>query len=650
MVQRYVMSIDQGTTSTRCILFDARGRLVSVAQREHQQHFPRPGWVEHDATEIWRNVGRIVPQALADAGVEPAQVVGLGIANQRETTVLWDRHTGNPVGRAIVWQDTRTDSMLEQLAREPGADRVRRLCGLPLATYFSAPRIRWMLERTPGLRERAERGDVLFGTVESWLIWNLTGGPEGGVHVTDVTNASRTMLMNLRTLSWDDELLEFFDVPRAMLPRIRPSTEVYGTTSRVVPGIRIAAALGDQQAALFGQTCFAPGEAKCTYGTGSFLLLNTGPTPVLSTHGMLTTVGFKIGDEPAVYALEGSIAVTGSLVQWFRDGLELIGSAPEIETLARTVEDNGGCYIVPAFSGLFAPHWHSEARGVIAGLTSYITKGHLARAVLEATGWQTREVVDAMNADSGLALSTLKVDGGMTADNLLMQFVADVLDVPVVRPMVAETVSLGAAYAAGLSVGYWPDLEGLRRNWHRAGQWLPTMDPARRDSEYSHWRQAVELTFGWMRPGPTAAPPGSDLVEVVLADHRRIEQLFRDLRNDEADRPALIAELSAALVAHATATERTVRPDATESGLADELLTVLESTDPEKALVVLENSVDAHIRAEERGLLNDLRRTLSTSDRTGLGRAFVAERQRQLDLDCGSAAHVREQGSRLRLS
>ncbi|MFE6617132.1 glycerol kinase GlpK [Amycolatopsis sp. NPDC057786] len=650
MVQRYVMSIDQGTTSTRCILFDARGRLVSVAQREHQQHFPRPGWVEHDATEIWRNVGRIVPQALADAGAEPAQVVGLGIANQRETTVLWDRHTGNPVGRAIVWQDTRTDAMLEQLAREPGADRVRRLCGLPLATYFSAPRIRWMLERTPGLRERAERGDVLFGTVESWLIWNLTGGPDGGVHVTDVTNASRTMLMNLRTLSWDDELLEFFDVPRAMLPRIRPSTEVYGTTSRVVPGIRIAAALGDQQAALFGQTCFAPGEAKCTYGTGSFLLLNTGPTPVLSTHGMLTTVGFKIGDEPAVYALEGSIAVTGSLVQWFRDGLELIGSAPEIETLARTVEDNGGCYIVPAFSGLFAPHWHSEARGVIAGLTSYITKGHLARAVLEATGWQTREVVDAMNADSGLALSTLKVDGGMTADNLLMQFVADVLDVPVVRPMVAETVSLGAAYAAGLSVGYWPDLEGLRRNWHRAGQWLPTMDPARRDSEYSHWRQAVELTFGWMRPGPTAAPPGSDLVEVVLADHRRIEQLFRDLRNDEADRPALIAELSASLVAHATATERIIRPDATENGLAAELLAVLEVADPEKALVVLENSVDAHIRAEERGLLNDLRRTLSTSDRTGLGRAFVAERQRQLDLDCGSAAHVREQGSRLRLS
>lgn len=519
----------------------------------------------------------------------------------------------------------------------------------PLATYFSAPRIRWLLDRTPGLRERAERGDVLFGTIESWLIWNLTGGAEGGVHVTDVTNASRTMLMNLRTLNWDVELLDFFDVPRAMLPEIRSSTEVYGTTSRVVPGIRIAAALGDQQAALFGQTCFAPGEAKCTYGTGSFLLLNTGPTPVLSTHGMLTTVGFKIGDEPAVYALEGSIAVTGSLVQWFRDGLELIGSAPEIETLARTVEDNGGCYIVPAFSGLFAPHWHSEARGVIAGLTSYITKGHLARAVLEATGWQTREVVDAMNADSGLALKTLKVDGGMTADNLLMQFVADVLDVPVVRPMVAETVSLGAAYAAGLSVGYWPDLEGLRRNWHRAGQWLPAMDPARRTTEYGHWRQAVELTFGWMRPGPAAVAPGSDLVEVLLADHRRFEQLFRDLRNTEADRPALVAELAALLVAHATATERIVRPEAPGELFADDLLAALDPDDVEKALQRLENLVDTHVRGEERGLLNDLRATMSTSDRTALGRAFAAERHRQLDLGSGDPAYIRDLGDRLRL-
>jgi glycerol kinase len=616
---RYVMSIDQGTTSTRCILFDARGRLVSVVQREHQQHFPRPGWVEHDAAEIWRNLSKIVPEALAQAGVSAEQVAGLGIANQRETTVLWDRRTGVPVGRAIVWQDTRTDRMIEQLEREPGVKRVRELCGLPLATYFSAPKIRWLLDQTPGLQERAERGEVLFGTMESWLIWNLTGG----LHVTDVTNASRTMLMNLRTLSWDDELLEFFDVPRAMLPEIRSSAEVFGTTTRVVPGIRIAAALGDQQAALFGQTCFAPGEAKCTYGTGSFLLLNTGQSVVLSTHGMLTTVGFKIGDEPAVYALEGSIAVTGSLVQWFRDGLELISSAPEIETLARTVEDNGGCYIVPAFSGLFAPHWHSEARGVIAGLTSYITKGHLARAVLEATGWQTREVVDAMNADSGLALSTLKVDGGMTADNLLMQFIADVLDVPVVRPMVAETVSLGAAYAAGLAVGYWPDLEGLRRNWHRAGQWLPAMAPAQRDSEYAHWRQAVELTFGWMRPtGNSSRPAGTDLVEVILDDHRRIEQLLRDLRSQDADQARVRGELSRMLAAHFSATERILHK---QVGIGTDLAAMSEQD-----LMDLEDAVGTHIRDEERSLLNELRRSLSSSDRVALGRAFAAERGKHL--------------------
>ncbi|HEY1573645.1 MAG TPA: glycerol kinase GlpK [Pseudonocardiaceae bacterium] len=499
MVQRYVMSIDQGTTSTRCILFDQRGRLVSVVQKEHQQHYPRPGWVEHDAVEIWRNVSRIVPQTMAQAGVGAGQVVAVGIANQRETVVLWDRHTGHPIGHAINWQDTRTDEMVEELARKPGADTIRERTGLPLATYFSAPRISWLLDRTPGLRERAERGDVLVGTMESWLIWNLTGGADGGVHVTDVTNASRTLLMDLHTLAWDDWLLSFFDIPRRTLPQIRSSTETYGVTTKVVPGITIGAALGDQHAALFGQTCFSPGEAKCTYGTGSFLLLNTGPTPVHSTHGLLSTVGFRIGQEKAVYALEGSIAITGSLVQWFRDGLGLITSAPEIETLARTVEDNGGCYIVPAFSGLFAPHWRSEARGVIAGLTSYVTKGHLARAVLEATGWQTREVVDAMNADSGLDLSTLRVDGGMTADNLLMQIVADVLNVPVVRPMVVETVSLGAAYAAGLAVGYWPDLEGLRGNWHRAAQWSPAMDAARRAEEYANWQRAVELSFGWIQ-------------------------------------------------------------------------------------------------------------------------------------------------------
>lgn len=508
MTERYVMSIDQGTTSTRCILFDHGGRLVSVAQREHRQHFPKPGWVEHDPMEIWRNLERIAPEALAQAGATPGQVAAVGIANQRETTVLWDRLTGVPIGRAIVWQDMRTGPLVDELARAPGAAMVTERSGLPLATYFSAPRVRWMLDHTPGLRERAERGEVLFGTMESWLIWNLSGGVDGGVHVTDVTNASRTLLMDLHTLTWDDGLLDFFGVPKAMLPEIRSSTETYGTARRVFPGVRVGAALGDQQAALFGQACFSPGETKCTYGTGAFLLMNTGTTPVRSDNGLLTTVGYKIGDEPAVYALEGSIAITGALVQWLRDGLGLISTAPEIETLARTVGDNGGCYIVPAFSGLFAPHWRSEARGIIVGLTSYITKGHLARAVLEATAWQTREVVDAMNADSGLSLKELKADGGMTSDNLVMQMVADVLNVPVARPMVVETVSLGAAYAAGLAVGYWAGLEGLRRNWHRAARWVPAMEPARRAAEYDNWKRAVERTFDWIRAGedPAAAP------------------------------------------------------------------------------------------------------------------------------------------------
>ncbi|AGZ43750.1 glycerol kinase GlpK [Actinoplanes friuliensis] len=496
MTERYVVAIDQGTTSTRCIVFDRHGQLVSLAQQEHKQYFPRPGWVEHDAAEIWRNVERLAPLALSRAGITTEQVAAVGIANQRETTVLWDRRTGVPVGRAIVWQDTRTDGLVNALVAAPGADEVQERCGLPLATYFSGPRVSWMLDHTPGLRERAESGEVLFGTMETWLIWNLTGG----LHVTDVTNASRTMLLDVRTLRWSPEACAFFGVPMAMLPEVRPSVEVFGTATAAFPGVRIGAALGDQQAALFGQTCFTPGEAKCTYGTGSFLLLNTGTELVRSTHGLLSTVAYQLAGEPAQYALEGSIAITGSLVQWFRDQLELIASAPEIETLARTVSDNGGCYIVPAFSGLYAPHWRSEARGVIVGLTSYITKGHLARAVLEATAWQTREVVDAMNANSGLTLKTLKVDGGMTADNLLMQFVADVLDVPVVRPLASETVSLGAAYAAGLAVGYWSDLEDLSRNWHRAAQWMPAMDPAVRDSEYDNWRRAVERTFDWIKP------------------------------------------------------------------------------------------------------------------------------------------------------
>jgi glycerol kinase len=478
-------------------LFDHGAQIVSVAQLEQQYHYPRPGWVEHDALEIWRNLCKLVPRVLADAGAEAADVAAVGITNQRETAVVWDRSTGRPVRRAIVWQDTRTQSLVERLSQLPGAADAATRSGLPLAAYFSAPRLRWLLDETPGLRERAERGEVLFGTMDTWLIWNLTGGPDGGVHVTDVSTAILTALMNIRSLSWDRQLLEFFAVPEAVLPEIRPSLERYATARRPLAGVPIAAALGHQQSALFGQTCFAAGEAKCTYGTGSFLLLNTGLDPVTSTHGMLTTVAYQASAEKPVYALEGSIAITGSLVQWFRDNLGLIKTAAEIETLARTVDDNGGCYIVPAFSGLFAPYWRPHARGIIAGLTSYITKGHLARAVVEATGWQTREVVDAMNADASLPLTALKVDGGMTSDNLLMQFIADVLDIPVVRPMVAETVSLGVAYAAGLTVGYWPDLEGLRRNWRRAAEWLPQMDADRRAAEHRNWQQAVELTFGW---------------------------------------------------------------------------------------------------------------------------------------------------------
>jgi glycerol kinase len=491
--KRYIASIDQGTASSRCLLFDVRGRIVSVGQKEHRQIFPKPGWVEHDPVEIWHNVLEVVQEALTKAQLTLADIVALGITNQRETTVVWDRETGVPVQNAINWQDIRTDHLIRELASGEGQDRFRDRCGLPLATYFSGPKIRWLLDHVPGLQERAEAGDVLFGTMDAWLIWNLTGR-----HVTDVTNAGRTMLMNLETLEWDDVLLDAMGVPRAMLPEIRPSAEVYGEASGTLAGLPVAGALGDQHAALFGQTCFARGEGKCTYGTGSFLLLNTGDQPVKSANGLLTTVGYKIGDAPPTYALEGSIAVTGALVQWFRDNLDVIGSAPEIETLARTVEDNGGCYFVPAFAGLFAPHWRSDARGVIAGLTGYITKGHLARAVLEATAWQTREVVEAMNTDAGVDLSTLKVDGGMTANNLLMQFLADVLDVPVVRPIVAETPSLGAAYAAGVGVGFWPDVESLRENWHVAGEWVPGMDPAVREKGYRKWRKAVQRTLDWV--------------------------------------------------------------------------------------------------------------------------------------------------------
>jgi glycerol kinase len=491
--ERYVVSIDQGTASSRCLVFDRKARIVSVAQKEHRHHFPRPGWVEHDPQEIWGNVLTVVAQALDKAGLSPSEMGALGIANQRETTVLWDRRTGSPVHNAINWEDTRTDRLCREIVEEFGQERFRSKTGLPVSTYFSGPKVRWLLDHIPGLRERAEAGDVLFGTMDSWLLWNLCGR-----HVTDVTNASRTLMMNLHTLDWDDDLLGMLGVPRAVLPEIRPSSEIYGEARVALAGVPVASVLGDQHAALLGQTCFDPGDAKCTYGTGSFLLLNTGKRPVPSQNGLLTTLGYQLGTDRPTYALEGSIAITGALVQWFRDNLGLIGSAPEIETLALTVEDNGGCYFVPAFSGLFAPHWRSDARGVIAGLTGYINKGHLARAVLEATAWQTREVVEAMNTDYGGGLAALRVDGGMTANNLLMQSLADVLDVPVMRPIVAETVSLGAAYAAGLAVGFWPDLDSLTRNWHKAGEWLPKIDPVAREKGYRKWRKAVARTVDWL--------------------------------------------------------------------------------------------------------------------------------------------------------
>ncbi|MEU8568676.1 glycerol kinase GlpK [Streptomyces pathocidini] len=494
----FIAAIDQGTTSSRCIVFDKDGRIVSVDQKEHEQIFPRPAWVEHDAAEIWTNVQEVVSNALIKARISREDIKAIGITNQRETTLLWDRHTGEPVHNAIVWQDTRTDALCRELGRNVGQDRFRRETGLPLASYFAGPKVRWLLDNVEGLRERAERGDILFGTMDSWVIWNLTGGVDGGVHVTDVTNASRTMLMNLHTMEWDDKILTSMEIPAAILPEIRSSAEVYGTAKGVLEGIPVAAALGDQQAALFGQTCFAEGEAKSTYGTGTFLLMNTADKIINSYSGLLTTVAYRIGDQEPVYALEGSIAVTGSLVQWMRDQMGLISTAAEIETLASSVEDNGGAYFVPAFSGLFAPYWRSDARGVIAGLTRYVTKAHIARAVLEATAWQTREIVDAMHKDSGVDLTALKVDGGMTSNNLLMQTISDFLDAPVVRPMVAETTCLGAAYAAGLAVGFWPDTDALRANWRRAAEWTPRMDADTRDREYKSWLKAVERTMGWI--------------------------------------------------------------------------------------------------------------------------------------------------------
>jgi glycerol kinase len=493
---QYAAAIDQGTTSTRFMAFDHGGQVVSVDQKEHEQIYPKPGWVEHDALEIWERTQEMVKAGLGKT--QAADLAAIGVTNQRETTVVWDRSTGEPVHNAIVWQDTRTDQICNELSADGGQDRFRAKTGLPIATYFSGPKIKWILDNVDGVRARAESGDVVFGNIDTWVIWQLTGGPDGGAHVTDVTNASRTMMMNLETLDWDDEILGILGVPRAMLPEIKASSEVYGEAKGDLAGIPVAGDLGDQQAALFGQTCFAVGEAKNTYGTGNFLLLNTGNEAVQSKSGLLTTLAYKIGDQPAVYCLEGAIAITGALVQWLRDNLGLIKESPEVEELAKTVEDNGGIYFVPAFSGLFAPYWRGEARGVIAGLTRYVNKGHIARAALEATAWQSKEVVDAMNADSGVDLTSLKVDGGMVYNELLMQFQADVLDVPVIRPTVAETTSLGAAYAAGLATGFWSEVEDLRANWGKDKEWQPQMDAAEREKEYGYWKKAVTRTFDWL--------------------------------------------------------------------------------------------------------------------------------------------------------
>ncbi len=495
---KYVAAVDQGTTSTRFIVFDMQGNIVAVDQKEHKQIFPRPGWVEHDPLEIWERTREVIQGAMTRFRIQRDDLVGVGITNQRETTLVWNWKTGMPYYNAIVWQDTRTDAVINQLGREGGQDRFRAKVGLPLSTYFSGPKIKWILDNVPGVREAAERGDAIFGNMDTWLIWNLTGGPRGGLHITDVTNASRTMLMDLETLQWDDEILAVMDIPRSMMPAIRASSELYGYATGVLEGLPIAGDLGDQQAAVFGQTCFDPGNAKNTYGTGCFMLLNTGTEPIQSQYGLLTTLGYKIGKQPAVYCLEGSIAIAGALVQWLRDNLGIIDNSGDIEPLARTVEDNGGIYFVPAFSGLYAPYWRSDARGVIVGLTRYINRGHLARAVLEATAYQTREVLEAMEKDSGIERTTLKVDGGMVTNQLLMQFQANLLNVPVVRPKVAETTSLGAAYAAGLALGYWKDLDALRANWQKDAEWQPAQDRETYDQLYGCWKKAVTRTFDWV--------------------------------------------------------------------------------------------------------------------------------------------------------
>jgi glycerol kinase len=496
----YIGAIDQGTTSTRFIVFDRSGRVISIAQKEHEQIYPNPGWVEHDPEEIWQRTREVIAEAMAKGKLRPSDLAAMGITNQRETTVLWNRKTGKPVANALVWQDTRVADYVSEFAKAGGQDRFRAKTGLPLTTYFSGLKIRWILEHAKGVREMAEAGEVLFGNIDSFLLWHLTGGPDGGIHITDVTNASRTQLMNLETLAWDQEMLDAFEVPKAMLPRIRSSSEVYAEVKEPsLQGVAVAGILGDQQAALVGQTCFRPGEAKNTYGTGCFLLMNTGDRPVHSNYGLLTTMAYKLGDQPAQYALEGSIAVTGALVQWLRDNLGLIQKSSDVESLARSVPDNGGVYFVPAFSGLYAPYWKDNARGVVAGLTRYANKGHIARAVLEATAFQTRDVLEAMEKDSNIRLDALRADGGMVEDELLMQFQSDILNLPVVRPVTRDaTTALGSAYAAGLAVKYFRDLDDLRSNWAVDQTWKPNMADSKRKEMCCLWKRAVSKSFDWV--------------------------------------------------------------------------------------------------------------------------------------------------------
>ena len=500
---KYIAAIDQGTTSTRFVIFNHEGKVISLQQLEHKQIYPQAGWVEHDPMEIWECTQKVIAATLGKDNINPEDIAALGVTNQRETTIVWDKRTGRPYHNAIVWQCTRTRDICDELAKDGGHSRFRSKVGLPLVTYFSGPKIKWLLDNIPGVRSAAEKGDAIFGNIDTWEIWWLTGGPKGGVHATDVSNASRTMLMNLKTLDWDQEILDTLGIPRCMLPEIHPSSDpdTYGYTSTKGPlsaSIPVCGDLGDQQSALVGQTCYSCGEAKNTYGTGCFMLLNTGIEPVASESGLLTTLGYKFSSEPAVYCLEGSVAIAGALVQWLRDNLGFFGKSNEVEALARTVEDNGGIYFVPAFSGLFAPYWRSDARGVIVGLTRYINRGHIARAALEATAYQVREVLNAMEKDSGMRLSVLKVDGGMVYNELLMQFQADILGIPVVRPTVAETTALGVAYAAGLAVGFWNNTKELHGNWGMDKIWEPKMDVKTRERLYRGWLKAVERTFNWI--------------------------------------------------------------------------------------------------------------------------------------------------------